>query len=58
MIDLHPVEGARGNFLCDPAVVIDLGKIAHPPQQAVDYTRRPAPATCDLVRAGLVDIDS
>ena len=43
-VDLHLVERIGSDLFVDATVVIDLGKVAHAPQQPVDYARRSASA--------------
>ncbi len=56
-VDVEHLEGGRGHFLRDAAVVLHFGIIAHAPQKSVGDAGRAAAATGDFERARLVDAD-
>lgn len=56
-VDFHPVKSVASDMFGNTAVMIDLGKITHSSQQAIDYTWRTAAATGDLMRTLLLDLD-
>ena len=56
-VDFHSIQGVVSHFMCNAAVIIDVGVVAYAPQQTIDDARCAARTASNFMGTAIVDFN-